>query len=172
MKSCVVYYTQFGNTKAVASTIAQVLGAAGQARALSLDDLTVAEIANADLVVFGSPTHYQNLPRAVRASLGGLPRRALRGKRVAAFDTSVEAWWPLMRMTAAHRLLPRLKKLGGRRIAKPATFVVTRGTEPGGEKRRDTLNEGEIERAQTWAAEILAALPSELPKQGLEPALG
>ena len=30
------------------------------------------------------------------------------GMRVAAFDTSVEMWGPLMWMTAAHRLLPKL----------------------------------------------------------------
>ena len=157
MKSCVIYYSRFGNTQAIAEAVANVLADAGEARAISLDALTAADLADADTVIVGSPTHYQNLPKAVRTSLAELPKRALRGKRVAAFDTSVEAWGPLMRMTAAHRLLPKLRKLGGRRLARPETFFARRGTVPGSEERQDTLCEGEIERARAWADSILAA---------------
>ena len=160
MKSCLVYYTQFGNTRAVASAIAGVLESAGEARAVPLDRLTANDLAAADLVVFGSPTHYQNLPKAVRASIDVLPKRALRGKRVAAFDTSIKAWGPLMRMTAAHRLLPKLRKLGGKRLVRPATFFVLRDQAPESEERQDKLCEGELERARTWAAELLAASSS------------
>jgi len=139
--------------------IADVLQSAGEARAVPLEELTADDLA-ADLVVFGSPTHYQNLPKAVRASLETLPKRALRGKRVAAFDTSAETWGPLMRMTAAHRLLPKLRKLGGKRLARPATFFVVRGQAPESEERQDKLGEGELERAQAWAADLLAASSS------------
>lgn len=157
MKSYLVYYSRFGNTKAVASAIAEVLGSAGEASLASIDELAADDLADADLVVFGSPTHYQNLPKAVRAALETLPKRSLQGKRVAAFDTSVETWGPLMRMTAAHRLLPKLRKLGGRRYARPETFVVVRGATPDGEERQDRLCEGELERARAWADTLLAA---------------
>jgi len=160
MKSRVVYYSRFSNTKAIAEAIAGVLASAGEARATSLDELTAADLADADTVIVGSPTHYQNLPNAVRASLAELPKRALRGKRVAAFDTSVEAWGPLMWMTAAHRLLPKLRKLGGKRLVRPASFLVTRGTDPESGERQDALCEGEIERARAWAESILAASSS------------
>jgi flavodoxin len=158
--SLLVYYTHFGNTKAVALAIAGVLQSADEARAVSLDELTAADLAAADLVVFGSPTHYQNLPKAVRASLKTVPKRALRGKRVAAFDTSVETWKPLMRMTAAHRLLPKLCRLGGRRLARPATFFAVRGQVPESGERQDRLCDGELERARAWAAELLSASSS------------
>ena len=86
MNSCLIYYTHFGNTKRIAEAIAGVLAGAGETRTMSIDELSPAELVAADLIVVGSPTHYQNLPKAVRASLATLPRRALRGKRVAAFD--------------------------------------------------------------------------------------
>jgi flavodoxin len=160
MKSCVIYYSHFGNTKAIAEAIAGVLADAGEVRTTSLNELAAADLADADTVVVGSPTHYQNLPKAVRASLAELPKRVLRGKRVAAFDTSVEAWGPLMSMTAAHRLLPKLRKIGGRRLVRPVTFFVTRGVDPKSEERKDALCEGEIERARAWAQSILAASSS------------
>jgi len=155
MNPLVVYYTRFGNTKKVAETIAEALAQAGAARTMPIDDLTAADLEGLDLVVAGSPTHYQNLPQAVRAALDTLPRRALRGKRVAAFDTSVEAWGPLMWMTAGRRLLPRLRKLGGKPVARPETYLVVRGVAPDGGERQDTLVEGELERARAWAASIL-----------------
>jgi hypothetical protein len=62
-----------------------------------------------------------------------------------------------MRMTAAHRLLPRLRKMGGKRLLGPATFTVIRGANPETGERQDALCEGEVERAQKWAALILAA---------------
>jgi flavodoxin len=161
LEALVAYYTQFGNTKKIAEVLAEELSSAGKARVMPIDGLTVADLADADLVLFGSPTHYQNLPKAVRAALDALPKRALRGKGVAAFDTSLETWGPLMWMTAAHRLLPRLRKLGGKPIARPETFLVVRGLKPGrGEdpesgERQDALVEGELERARAWAASIL-----------------
>ena len=161
MNTLVVYFTQFGNTKKVAEALAEVLSGAGEASALSIDELTAAELADADLVVAGSPTHYQNLPKAVRAALDTLPKRVLlggprsRGKRVAAFDTSVEMWGPLTWMTAAHRLLPKLRKLGGKPVARPETFLVARGEAPESGERQDALVEDELERAWAWAAAIL-----------------
>jgi hypothetical protein len=74
---------------------------------------------------------------------------------VAAFDTSVEAWGPLMRMTAGRRLLPKLRKLGGKPIARAETFLVVRGEDPESGERQDALVEGELERARMWAASIL-----------------
>jgi flavodoxin len=154
MNTTVVYFTRFGNTKMVAETIAEALASTGEARAVSIDELAATDLEAADLIVFGSPTHYQNLPQAVRTALDTLPRRALRSKQVAAFDTSVQTWGPLMWMTAAHRLLPRLRKLAGKPIARPETFLVVRGEAPESGERRDKLVEGELERARAWAESI------------------
>jgi flavodoxin len=158
MNALVVYFTQFGNTRQVAEVIASVLTGAGEARVMPIDRLATADLEDASLVVFGSPTHYQNLPKEVRAALDTLPRRVLRGKRVAAFDTSLEMWGPLMRMTAAHRLLAKLRKLGGKKVIRPETYLVTRGEAPESGERQDALREGELERARAWAASILARI--------------
>jgi flavodoxin len=149
MNALVGYYSLYGNTKQVAEAVAEGLAPAGQARTVRLEELTPADLAGADLVVMGSPTHYQNLPKAVRPFLEALPRKSLAGKRVASFDTSREMWRPLRLMTAAHRLLPRLRRLGGKSVVPPETFLVTKGHETA------TLYDGELERARAWAGRIL-----------------
>lgn len=147
MKSLVVYFSKFGNTQKVAEAIAETLGSAGPARVISIDQLRVSDLQEVDLVVMGSPTHRMNLPQAVRPVFERLPRRILRGTPVAAFDTSYKMSRWLALFTAAHKLAPRLRKLGGKRVVPPETFHVVGKEGP--------LYEGEIERARTWAASIL-----------------
>jgi flavodoxin len=157
MKTLIVYFSKFGNTKKVAETIAETMTRAGDARTISIDQLTASDFDQVDLVVMGSPTHYQNLPKAVRSVLQTLPQGILVGKSVAAFDTSLKMWGPLMLLTAAHRLLRKLRKLGGKRVVKPETFLVEKSDlQPDGEI--DLLYDGEIERAKEWAVAILKKL--------------
>jgi flavodoxin len=147
MKSLVVYFSKFGNTQQVAEAIAETLASAGPVRVISIDQLSVSDLQEVDLVVMGSPTHRMNLPQAVRPVFETLPRRVMRGRPVAAFDTSYKMSRWLAPFTAAHKLAPRLRKLGGKRVVPPETFHVV--------GREGPLYEGEIERARTWAASIL-----------------
>jgi flavodoxin len=157
VNTLVVYYSNFGNTKRLAEEIAGKAAAAGESRLVSIDQLAASDLKETDLVVMGSPTHYQNLPKVFREALEIIPRGALSGRAVVAFDTSVETWGPLMRLTAAHKLGRKLRKLGGRPAAKPETFLVKeRDREDEGEQ--DLLYDGEIERAREWATSILANL--------------
>lgn len=161
MKTLVIYFSKFGNTRRIAEVVAETLAESGDARAIDVDQLTVPDLQKADLVVMGSPTHYQNLPKAVRPIFQTLPRKILAGKSVAAFDTSRETWGPIMRLTAAHRLLPKLRKLGGKRVVRPETFLVKAGdSDRDGEI--DLLCNGEIERAKEWAAAILKLLEPQM----------
>jgi bacterioferritin (cytochrome b1) len=57
-------------------------------------------------------------------------------------------------MTAAHKLLRKLKKLGGTPVARPETFLV-KGEEVEEGTEADLLFEGELERAGPWAAALL-----------------
>ena len=153
MKTLVVYFSQFGNTKRIAEVIAEVPARAGDARAISVDQLTASDLGDVDLVVVGSPNHYQNLPGPVRSVLKALPPQILAGTSVATFDTSLKMWGPLMLLTAAHRLARLLRKLGGRRVVRPQTFFVgTSDLEH--EDEIDLLCDGEIERAKEWAVRI------------------
>jgi len=92
-----------------------------------------------------------NLPEAVRPVFENLPRRILRGVPTAAFDTSYEMSALLARFTAAKRLDGKLRKLGGKRLVAPETFLVHRHHE-------GPLYDGEIERAQRWAESIVVQL--------------
>jgi flavodoxin len=161
MKTLVVYMTLYGNTRRLAETIAETLDGADEARAIPLDQLTAAELEDVDLVVMGSPTHYQSLPRAFRSALKALPKGILRGKSVAAFDTSVKMWPPLMFLTAAHRLLAMLRKLGGKRMVPPETFLVE-ASEVRDQGEIDLLCDGEIERAKAWAGAIRQGVQAQM----------
>lgn len=154
MNSLIVYYSRYGNTKKLAEVIAEVLGSSGSARVLGTDQIQPAHLDDVDLVVVGSPTHYQNLPEPVQSVLAGLRRGLLAGKSVAAFDTSRKTWTPLMLFTAAHRLLPKLRKLGGKPIAPPETFLVDQD---------NLLCDGEIDRARAWGDAIV----KQLKRQGV-----
>ncbi len=87
------------------------------------------------------------LPEAARPVLETLPRRALRGTSVAAFDTSYKMNWFVSLFTAAKPLNRKLRKLGGKPIVRPKTFFVI--------EKQGPLYEGEIDRAKTWAEEVL-----------------
>lgn len=150
MNTLVVYFSKFGHTRMVAESIAEEIGSAGPVRLLSSDQLKASDLENVDLVVMGSPTHRMNLPEAVRSVFEGLPKRILRGKPVAAFDTSYKMSPILARFTAAKKLAHKLRKLGGKQIVKPETFFVV--------GREGPLYEGEIERAREWSGIILARL--------------
>jgi flavodoxin len=143
MNTLVIHYSKFGNTQRVAEAIATELGLNGPVRVLSQDELSPEDLQQADLVIMGSPTHRMNLPEDVRFKLGSLPKRILRGKKMAAFDTSYKMSRWLTPLTASKKLVRKLKKLGGKRVVPPETFHVVGKEGP--------LYDGEIERAQNWA---------------------
>lgn len=151
MNAVVIYFSQFGNTRMLAESMVEAMtvamGSSGTVRVAGAEQLDSDALAGADLVVMGVPTHRMNLPEAVRPVLDALPRRALKGKVVAAFDTSYRMNALLSRFTAAKRLDRQLRKLGGKRLVAPETFIV--------EGREGPLEEGEVERAQQWAESIV-----------------
>lgn len=148
MNALVVYYSKFGNTKRVAEAIAETWQSAGSVRVMSADQLTASDINNVDLLVVGTPTHVANLPKELRPILEALPKRVLKGVRVAAFDTSYKMNWFVNLFTAAKPLNRKLRQLGGKQIVPPKSFFVV--------EKQGPLYEGEIERAKTWAETILA----------------
>jgi flavodoxin len=152
MNALVVYFSKFGNTRMLAESIAErmaeSIGSGESVRVVDAEQLDSDALAGTDMVVVGVPTHRMNLPEAVRPVLDALPRRALKDKAVAAFDTSYRMNALLSRFTAARRLDRQLRKLGGRRLVAPETFIV--------EGREGPLEEGEVERAREWAESIVA----------------
>ena len=70
----VIYYSKFGHTKLLAETIAGGLDPNGNARAIDIEIFDPAGLAEADLVVMENPQHKMNLPDAMAAAMGVLPR--------------------------------------------------------------------------------------------------
>ncbi len=142
MKSLVLYYSHYGNTRKVAETIAARLD--GQAR--DLEQFNVSELKEYGLILIGCPTHRVDLPEAVCKVCERLPKNALHGKWVAAFDTSYKAS-PLVANTAASdKLRQKMRSLGGWTMLSPESFHVA--------GREGPLCQGELERAAAWAEEI------------------
>ena len=154
MNSLVVYFSKFGNTQRLAEAMAEALQSFGPVTLLSAEALDAATLNEADPIVMGSPTHNMNLPKTVRPLLDALPRRCLRGKLVAAFDTSYKMAWWLNAFTAAPRLNRKLRRLGGRPVAKATIFLVT--------GREGPLFDGELERGAAWAATLGARAAAEV----------
>jgi flavodoxin len=153
MRTLIVYYSKFGNTRRIAEALAETMREAGDARLIDLDQLTSSDLEAADLVVVGSPTHAFSVPEAVRSVLDAQPPGVLAGRLVAAFDTTVRPW-PFRRLRASPKLLDRLTRLGGKPIAPPETFfVATKGPRQTGET--DMLLEGELDHARQWAQKLL-----------------
>ncbi len=153
MKTLIVCYSKFGNTRRVAEAMAEAMGRAGEVRVVGIEQLIAGDWEGVDLVVVGSPTHAFSIPAAVRSALAKQPRGILAGKSVAAFDTTVRKW-PFRRLRASPKLLRRLCRLGGTPIAEPETFFVAMHGAPaaGG---TDLLEADQIDRARQWAAKLL-----------------
>ena len=147
MNALVVYYTRFGHTRSVAEAIAERLQSAGSVDVIGAERVTAQCFDGIDLLVVGTPTHVANLPKELRSILDGLPKGALKGVRIAAFDTSYRMNWFVNLFTAAKPLCRKLRQLGGKQLVSSQSFFVV--------EKEGPLHEGEMERARTWAGAIL-----------------
>ena len=148
MNTLVIYFSKFGNTRMLADKMSETFKNAGESRTISSDELATSDLEIIDLVVMGSPTHKMKLPQSLPEVFDQLPKKILRGKQVAAFDTSYKMSKWLNLFTAGKRLARKLRKLGGRLVVSPEIFLVM--------EREGPLFEGEMEHAEEWAASILA----------------
>jgi len=164
MKAIVVYESFWGNTAAVARAIGEGIG--GETAVLTTDQATAEVVAEADLVVVGSPVIGFALPlEKARQDLAAQVKKgvappdlshpslrswlaALRpGKgRFAAFETRI--WWSLGGATGA--IERGLAKAGYTRGQKRERFIVQGGQGP--------LRDGELDRAKAWGARLAKAM--------------
>ena len=163
MRAIVVYELHWGNTEAIARAIADGLGP--DATALTTDEADAATVEGVDLIVAGAPVMAFRLPtegtleslahkpakgpapdlshQAMRSWLAGLLDGRGRG---AAFETGLR-WSP---GGATGAIEAGLGRAGYASIARSRRFVVTGTAGP--------LKTGEIERAQTWGAELATTM--------------
>ena len=158
MKALVIYDSIFGNTEKIARAIANALGSQVDVEILQANKVAPEQLTELDLLVVGSPTRGFRPTEAVTGLLKRIRSKALKGAKVAAFDTRFKAdeldsaglrFVVKTGGYAAKRIAAQLKKAGGNLIVPPEGFYV--------EDTEGPLKTGELERAAEWAANILDA---------------
>ena len=177
MRALVVYESMYGNTHAVAVSIAAGLSTRHDVTLVPVTRATPELVAAADLLVVGSPTHLHRMSTAasrrwaadaarkqaspltmdpdadgpgVRGWLEGVRSVSSLGGQntlAVAFDTRLGGA-PLFTGRASRGISRLLARHGCRMLAAPESFLVS---------RRDTLRDGEADRARAWGAMIGAA---------------
>ena len=91
MKTLVVYDSLYGNTEKIAQAIGEAItGEVSVTRAAEVD---VSELESLDLLVVGAPTHGGRPSPGTREFLDKVQAPALKGIKVAAFDTRHSSRW-------------------------------------------------------------------------------
>ena len=177
MRALVVYESMYGNTRVVASNIADGLRGTYEVTLVPVAAATADLIAQADLLVVGAPTHMHGLSTASSRQLArkavakpesgltldpdadGLALRdwlsELAGGHglAAAFDTRL-AGAPVLTGRASRGISRLLRRHGYRLITPPESFVVT---------KLNTLIDGESSRARAWGEALAAAAGLAVP---------
>jgi flavodoxin len=148
MRVLVVYDSVYGNTEKIARAIAGAFS--GEVRVVQAGEVSPAELESVDLLVVGAPTQGGRPTPAVKEFLDRVPKPAIRGIKVATFDTRFSAKMAKIFGYAAGRLAEGLKKKGGSLVAAPEGFFVE-GTE-------GPLKAGELERAAAWGRGIASVI--------------
>jgi hypothetical protein len=178
MRVAIVYESIFGNTREVAESVADGIRAAAPEAEVTCTAVPFAdpELAEADLLVLGAPTHALGLPseRTRRMWLRREDVESGRGReghplepgaagpalrdwldavprrthgRAAAFDTRLDK---RLAGGAAPRLTRRLSRHGYEVVGGPVGFVVGDMEGP--------LRSGELDRAERWGAGLVRQL--------------
>lgn len=154
MKSIILYDSAYGNTEQIARTIQKALSGKGLTRLFQVNEVNVDDIRDTDLLVVGSPTQGGRPTQLLDGFLKGIPDNALRGVKVAAFDTRFDpnehgfGLKLLMNVIhfAADKIAGTLRDKGGKLSVDPEGFVV--------EGREGPLRKGELDRAARWAEHL------------------
>ena len=171
MRALVIYESMYGNTRVVASNIADGLRGTYEVTLVPVAAATADLVAQADLLVVGAPTHMHGLSTASSRQLArkavakpesgltldpdadGLALRDWLGGLAgghglaAAFDTRL-AGAPVLTGRASRGISRLLRRHGYRLITPPESFVVT---------KLNTLVDGESSRARRWGETLAAA---------------
>ncbi|MFN8149640.1 MAG: flavodoxin domain-containing protein [Solirubrobacterales bacterium] len=174
-RALVVYESMFGNGRTVAEAIARGLSAGLEARAVAVHVVDAEEVAAADLLVVGGPTHMHGMASAMsrrtavqiatdagvdlepcataeptlRTWLSGLHGER---RRAAAFDTRSDHSVTISG-SAARGIAKRLRRHGYVIAADSNSFFVDDTTGP--------LSDGELDRAERWGAGLARLITGE-----------
>ncbi len=159
LKALVVYDSEFGNTEKISLAMRDALAPKMDVEALRVDAVQPERWAGIGLLIVGSPTQRFSPTPATTKFLKSIPARALKGVRVAAFDTRfteqeinkirILAFFVGIFGYAAKSIADLLVRKGGELVMPPEGFYVAETEGP--------LLDGELERAADWAMQVLTA---------------
>ncbi len=152
MRSLVIFDSEFGNTREIAETIAAELQTSGlvDVHKVGTPGAQVISPNSVDLLIVGGPTQMHGVSPGMREFLATFHRGSLARVPTAVFDTRL-AGWPLFTGAASGGIAKLLERSGASLVVAPESFIVS--------GREGPLAEGEVERARTWARQILAVVP-------------
>lgn len=145
MKAMIVYDSVYGNTEKIANAIGDAID--GEVNILRMGTVKYSELPTLDLLIVGCPTHGGRPTPATKDFLKQITDQSINGINVGAFDTRLTTRLVKIFGFAAGKIAKNLKKKGGVPILSPEGFFVKKGKGP--------LKEGELERAASWAKELV-----------------
>lgn len=145
MKILIVYDSAYGNTEKIAESIGSAI--TDEVKTLHISNVHPSELESLDLLIVGSPTQGGKPTPAIQEFLKEVPESTTKGVSVAAFDTRFSTRLVGIFGYAARKIARNLETKGGNLISPPEGFFVS-GT-------KGPLNEGELERAASWAKKIV-----------------
>ena len=151
----VIYDSYFGNTEKIAQAIGEAIG---DAIVKKVTDFDQSNLDSLKILFVGSPTRAFNATPAIMTMIKEMPQDTLNGVKAAAFDTRIKeeqtdsGFLKFMIKLFGYadvKIAKALSKAGAQLPIESAGFGVT-GTE-------GPLLDGEIERAKSWAKQILSS---------------
>lgn len=156
MKSLILYDSKFGNTGIIAKSIGKGIP---DSVVKNIDEVQPKELANFELVVFGSPTHRLRASEPTMEFLAKIRKGTLSNVKVATFDTRyADEDMPAAILKiivkimgesafAAKYVAGKLRKKGAEIISDPIGFYVKEAKGP--------LKDGELKRAEEWGKSLV-----------------
>ena len=130
----VIYHTLYGNTKTVAMNISRGIEELKIASdCLSVDEVSLNQIASYDFLAIGSPTHAWGPSKPMKQFLSQLKSADLQGTKGFSFDTRMQMpfnkpGWGRLENSAAKRIQNKMERLNIT-IIKPRESAIVAGKE-------------------------------------------
>jgi flavodoxin len=144
LNALLVFDSRCPRTERIAHTISSVLENGGRVHVVDSETNHAINLAGINMLIVGSPTRRRRPSGAIRSFLASIPAETLHGLPLATYD--VRARMPgWVTGSAARTLAGDLRKKGGQPLMPAESFFTSLGS---------NLDEGELERAATWAGTL------------------
>ena len=154
MQTLVIYDSKFGNTEKIAHAIGRGISSVSEVRVATTFEATQTLASRPDLVLVGGPTQNHGPSAGLREFVKNAPA-AIRGVPTGCFDTRYRG--PILLMgSAASAVAKDLAKSGTTLVAPAESFFIVRH----GPMELQTLEPGEIERAEAWGRALATSIRS------------